>query len=286
MNIIFSILIILIILYLLAGLKIIPQNNVGLIETLGKYSRTVKAGLVFIWPIFQRVRKVSLALQPLEISKYSIITKDNAEITTSLTLNYLVTDAYRYFYNNTDSVESMVQLIRGHLRDIIGRMELNEALGSTSEINAQLSKAIGDLTDVYGIQVVRVNVDELLPSPEIQRAMDKQLTADREKTAAIAKAEGEARNIELTTKAKNDALVATAKANAEAIKTQADADSYRIDKLQEALANASEGYFRNQSLDSFNQLANGNNNLVVMNKEDMTELGKIPAIKKIWDKSK
>lgn len=286
MHIIFSILIILIILYLLAGLKIIPQNNVGLIETLGKYSRTVKAGLVFIWPIFQRVRKVSLALQPLEISKYSIITKDNAEITTSLTLNYLVTDAYRYFYNNTDSVESMVQLIRGHLRDIIGRMELNEALGSTSEINAQLSKAIGNLTDVYGIQVVRVNVDELLPSPEIQRAMDKQLTADREKTAAIAKAEGEARNIELTTKAKNDALVATAKANAEAIKTQADADAYRIDKLQEALANASEGYFRNQSLDSFNQLANGNNNLVVMNKEDMTELGKIPAIKKIWDKSK
>jgi regulator of protease activity HflC (stomatin/prohibitin superfamily) len=286
MGIFIPILIVLIIIYFIAGLKIVPQNYVGLIETLEKYSRTVKAGLVFVWPIFQRVRKVSLALQPLEISKYSIITKDNAEITTSLTLNYLVTDAYRYFYNNTDSVESMVQLIRGHLRDIIGRMELNEALGSTSEINAELSKAIGDLTDVYGIRVVRVNVDELLPSPEIQRAMDKQLTADREKTAAIAKAEGEARNIELTTKAKNDALVATAKANAEAVKTQADADAYRIDKLQTALDKAGEGYFRNQSLDTFNQLANGNNNLVVMDKDDMTDLGKIPAAKKIWDKSK
>lgn len=277
---------IIVIIYILAGLKIVPQNYVGLVETLGKYSKTVKAGLVFVWPIFQRVRKVSLALQPLEISKYSIITKDNAEITTSLTLNYLVTDAFRYFYNNTDSVESMVQLIRGHLRDIIGRMELNEALGSTSEINAELSKAIGDLTDVYGIRVVRVNVDELLPSPEIQRAMDKQLTADREKTAAIAKAEGEARNIELTTKAKNDALVATAKANAEAVKTQADADAYRIDKLQASLDKASEGYFRNQSLDTFNQLANGANNLVVLDKDDMTDLGKIPAVKKVWDKSK
>lgn len=277
---------IIVIIYILAGLKIAPQNYVGLVETLGKYSKTVKAGLVFVWPIFQRVRKVSLALQPLEISKYSIITKDNAEITTSLTLNYLVTDAFRYFYNNTDSVESMVQLIRGHLRDIIGRMELNEALGSTSEINAELSKAIGDLTDVYGIRVVRVNVDELLPSPEIQRAMDKQLTADREKTAAIAKAEGEARNIELTTKAKNDALVATAKANAEAVKTQADADAYRIDKLQASLDKASEGYFRNQSLDTFNQLANGANNLVVLDKDDMTDLGKIPAVKKVWDKSK
>lgn len=274
---------ILVLIYLLAGLKIVPQNYVGLVETLGKYSKTVKAGLVFVFPIFQRVRKVSLALQPLEISKYRIITKDNAEITTSLTLNYLITDAYKYSYNNTDSVESMVQLIRGHLRDIIGRMELNEALGSTSEINTQLSEAIGDLTDVYGIRVVRVNVDELLPSPEIQKAMDKQLTADREKTAAIAKAEGEARNIELTTKAKNDALVATAKANAEAVKTQADAEAYRIDKLQESLGKAGEGYFRNQSLDSFNQLANGNNNLVVLDKDEITELGKIPAAKKLWE---
>ena len=279
------VIIILVVIYFFAGLRIVPQNYVGLVETLGKYSKTVKAGLIFIWPVFQRIRKVSLALQPLEISKYRIITKDNAEITTSLTLNYLVTDAYKYFYNNTDSVESMVQLIRGHLRDIIGRMELNEALGSTSEINAQLSKAIGDLTDVYGIRVVRVNVDELLPSPEIQKAMDKQLTADREKTAAIAKAEGEARNIELTTKAKNDALVATAKANAEAVKTQADAEAYRIDKLQESLSNAGEGYFRNQSLDSFNQLANGNNNLVIMDKDEMTALGKVPAAKKIWDSS-
>jgi regulator of protease activity HflC (stomatin/prohibitin superfamily) len=285
MGIFITIIVVLILIYFFAGLRIVPQNYVGLIETLGKYSRTVKAGLVFIWPIFQRVRKVSLALQPLEISKYSIITKDNAEITTSLTLNYLVTDAFRYFYNNTDSVESMVQLIRGHLRDIIGRMELNEALGSTSEINAELSKAIGDLTDVYGIRVVRVNVDELLPSPEIQKAMDKQLTADREKTASIAKAEGEARNIELTTKAKNEALVATAKANAEAVRTQADADAYRIDKLQNALDKAGEGYFRNQSLDTFNQLANGANNLVVLDKDDMSDLGKIPAAKKIWDKS-
>lgn len=279
------ILFIIILIYIILGFRIVPQNHEGLIETLGKYSKTVKAGFVFIWPFFQRIRKVSLALQPLEISKYRIITKDNAEITTSLTLNYLVTDSYKYFYNNTDSVESMVQLIRGHLRDIIGRMELNEALGSTSQINAQLSEAIGDLTDLYGIRVVRVNVDELLPSPEIQKAMDKQLTADREKTAAIAKAEGEARNIELTTKAKNDALVATAKANAEAVKTQADAEAYRIDKLQEALNSAGDGYFRNQSLDSFNHLADGPNNLIVVDKDEITNLGKIPAAKKVWESS-
>ena len=81
------------------------------------------------------------------------------------------------------------------------------------------------------------------------------------------------------------ALVATAKANAEAVKTQADADAYRIDKLQTALDKAGDGYFRNQSLDSFNQLAQGPNNLVVLDKDEITDLGKIPAAKKIWDQS-
>ena len=282
---VYLILVIVVILLFLSCCRVVPQNNEGLVETLGKYSRTVKAGLVFVIPVIQRLRRVSLAMFPAEISKYSIITKDNAEITTSLTLNYLVTDSYKYFYNNTDSVKSMVELIRGHLRDIIGRMDLNDALGSTSKINSQLADAIGDLTDLYGIRVVRVNIDELLPSVEIQKAMDKQLTADREKIAAIEKAEGEAKNIELTTKAKNEALIATAKAKAEAVKTEADAEAYRINQLQASLDKASDGYFRNQSLDSFNKLASGPSNLIVVNKDDMTNLGAVPATAKIWQKS-
>lgn len=280
-----AIIAVLVILLVLSSLRVVRQNNEGLIETLGKYSRTVKAGLVIIIPVIQKLRRVSLAMFPAEISKYSIITKDNAEITTSLTLNYLVTDSYKYFYNNTDSVKSMVELIRGHLRDIIGRMDLNDALGSTSKINTQLSEAIGDLTDIYGIRVVRVNIDELLPSAEIQKAMDKQLTADREKIAAIEKAEGEAKNIELTTQAKNEALIATAKAKAEAVKTEADAEAYRISKLQSSLAEASDGYFKNQSLDSFNKLATGPNNMIVVDKDDMTNLSSIPATAKVWNKS-
>lgn len=282
---VYLILAIVVILLFLSCCRVVSQNNEGLIETLGKYSRTVKAGLVFVIPVIQRLRRVSLAMFPAEISKYSIITKDNAEITTSLTLNYLVTDSYKYFYNNTDSVKSMVELIRGHLRDIIGRMDLNDALGSTSKINSQLADAIGDLTDLYGIRVVRVNIDELLPSVEIQKAMDKQLTADREKIAAIEKAEGEAKNIELTTKAKNEALIATAKAKAEAVKTEADAEAYRINQLQASLDKASDGYFRNQSLDSFNKLASGPSNLIIVDKDDMTNLGAVPATAKIWQKS-
>ncbi|SPC36684.1 SPFH domain-containing protein [Latilactobacillus fuchuensis] len=266
------------------GIKIIPQNNLGLIETLGKYGRSVESGLQFYIPIIQKVRKVSLAMRPLSLPNYSIITKDNADVSASVTLNYHVTDGVKYQYENTDSVESMAQLVRGHLRDIIGRMDLNEALGSTAKINQELAMAIGDLTNTYGINVDRINIDELTPSKAIQEAMDKQLTADRERVATIAKAEGEAKSIELTTKAKNDALMTTARAEADATKTRADAERYRIDTVQSGLANADTKYFQNQSINAFADLAKSSANLVVVPTDDASEFGKLPVVGKLLDK--
>jgi len=263
------------------GIKIVPQNNVGLRENLGKYSVTVDSGIQFYVPIFQKIRRVSMAMSPLRLPNYSVITKDNADVSASVTLNYHVTDAVKYMYENTDSVESMAQLVRGHLRDIIGRMELNEALGSTALINQELSIAIGDLTNTYGINVDRINIDELTPSRAIQEAMDKQLTADRERVAAIAAAEGQARSIDLTTKAKNDALMSTAKAEADATKTRADAEKYRIDTIQEALKSADQKYFQNQSIEAFKTLGENPANTVVVPSDQAHEYGQIPVIGKL-----
>lgn len=263
------------------GIKIVPQNNVGLRETLGKYRTTVDSGMKFYVPIFQKIRRVSMAMKPLRLPNYSVITKDNADVSASVTLNYHVTDAVKYMYENTDSVESMAQLVRGHLRDIIGRMELNEALGSTARINQELSIAIGDLTNTYGINVDRINIDELTPSRAIQEAMDKQLTADRERVAAIAAAEGQARSIDLTTKAKNDALMSTAKAEADATKTRADAEKYRIDIIQEALDSADQKYFQNQSIEAFKTLSENPANTVVVPSDHAHEYGQIPVIGKL-----
>ncbi|WP_143805105.1 SPFH domain-containing protein, partial [Oenococcus oeni] len=159
--------------------KIVPQNNKGLVEVLGKYRKSVDPGIHFYIPFFQGIKEVTLAMSPLKLPNYSVITKDNADVSASVTLNYHVTDAVKYEYENTDSVESMAQLVRGHLRDIIGRLDLNEALGATARINQELASAIGDLTNTYGINVDRINIDELTPSRAIQEAMDKQLTADR-----------------------------------------------------------------------------------------------------------
>ncbi|MCP9312283.1 SPFH/Band 7/PHB domain protein [Liquorilactobacillus satsumensis] len=265
------------------GFKIVQQNCQGLVETLGKYRRTVNAGLQFYVPLLQKIRTVNLAMRPLQLSQYSVITKDNADIQASVTLNYHVTDAQKYVYENTDSVESMAQLVRGHLRDIIGRLDLTDALGSTSKINADLAAAIGDLTNVYGINVDRVNIDELTPSTAIQGAMDKQLTADRERIATIAKAQGEAQNIKLTTDARNRALIETAQAQAEATKKRADAESYRIEKIRKSLADVDPNYFRDQSIHAFVELAQSNTNLVVLSKDEMTTLGQVPVIKKMME---
>ncbi|HIZ96937.1 MAG TPA: SPFH/Band 7/PHB domain protein [Candidatus Ligilactobacillus excrementavium] len=260
------------------GIKIVPQNCQGLVEMFGKYKHTVESGLHFYIPFVQGIRTVSLAMQPIELPHYSIITKDNAEVSTSVTLNYHVTDSMKYEYNNTDSVESMAQLVRGHLRDIIGRMELNDALGSTARINADLATAIGDLTNTYGINVDRINIDELLPSDEIQRAMDKQLTADRERIAAIAQAQGEAESIRLTNEAQNNALMATASAQAQATKTRADAERYRIDTVQAGLSNTDQRYFKNQSIAAYSDLAKSQANMVVVPNDDNSNFGQTAVL--------
>nr|WP_274458932.1 SPFH domain-containing protein [Fructobacillus sp. CRL 2054] len=267
--------------FALTCFKIVPQNTVGLLETLGKYSTTRSTGLNFRLPIIQKIRVVSLALQPLKLAGYSVITKDNADIGATVTLNFHITDPVKYSYENTNSIESMQQLVRGHLRDIIGRMELNEALGSTSKINKDLADAIGDLTNTYGINVDRINIDELKPSASIQASMDTQLKADRERVAAISQAEGEAKSIELRAKANNDALVATATANAQATKTRADAEAYRIDKVQSALKNADQNYFNNQSINAFETLANSDTNLIVTNGAELDKTGQNATLAKM-----
>lgn len=276
--------IVIIILIMFTCFRIVPQNTVGLLETLGKYSSTRSTGLNFRLPVIQKIRVVSLALQPLKLAGYSVITKDNADIGATVTLNFHVTDPVKYLYENTNSIESMQQLVRGHLRDIIGRMELNEALGSTSKINKDLADAIGDLTNTYGINVDRINIDELKPSAAIQSSMDTQLKADRERVAAISQAEGEAKSIELRAKANNDALVATAKANAEATKTRADAEAYRIDKVQTALKNADQNYFNNQSINAFETLASSDTNLIVTNGNDLDKTGQNAILAKLLAK--
>ena len=277
--ILFSVLIVLLLIILafvvFTGIRIIPQNMVGMVSVLGKYQRQIQPGLRVVMPFITRVDRVDLAQVPLRLSEQSVISRDNAEVIISLSLNYHVTDPYKFTFENADSVKSMVQQSRAHLRGIIGTMDLNEVLNGTERINAALSKELGSITDAYGVNVDRINIDTIQPTPEIQESMNKQINATREREAAIARAEGEARSIELTTKAQNDALVSTAEANAKAVRLAADAEAYRIQKANDILSTVDANYLVAQNIDAFRDVAKSPANTVIVPNTAIDALGEL-----------
>lgn len=277
--ILFSVLIVLLLIILafvvFTGIRIIPQNMVGMVSVLGKYQRQIQPGLHVVMPFITRVDRVDLAQVPLRLSEQSVISRDNAEVIISLSLNYHVTDPYKFTFENADSVKSMVQQSRAHLRGIIGTMDLNEVLNGTERINAALSKELGSITDAYGVNVDRINIDTIQPTPEIQESMNKQINATREREAAIARAEGGARSIELTTKAQNDALVSTAEANAKAVRLAADAEAYRIQKANDILSTVDANYLVAQNIDAFRDVAKSPANTVIVPNTAIDALGEL-----------
>lgn len=277
--ILFSVLIVLLLIILafvvFTGIRIIPQNMVGMVSVLGKYQRQIQPGLHVVMPFITRVDRVDLAQVPLRLSEQSVISRDNAEVIISLSLNYHVTDPYKFTFENADSVKSMVQQSRAHLRGIIGTMDLNEVLNGTERINAALSKELGSITDAYGVNVDRINIDTIQPTPEIQESMNKQINATREREAAIARAEGEARSIELTTKAQNDALVSTAEANAKVVRLAADAEAYRIQKANDILSTVDANYLVAQNIDAFRDVAKSPANTVIVPNTAIDALGEL-----------
>lgn len=277
--ILFSVLIVLLLIILafvvFTGIRIIPQNMVGMVSVLGKYQRQIEPGFHVVMPFITRVDRVDLAQVPLRLSEQSVISRDNAEVIISLSLNYHVTDPYKFTFENADSVKSMVQQSRAHLRGIIGTMDLNEVLNGTERINAALSKELDSITDAYGVNVDRINIDTIQPTPEIQESMNKQINATREREAAIARAEGEARSIELTTKAQNDALVSTAEANAKAVRLAADAEAYRIQKANDILSTVDANYLVAQNIDAFRDVAKSPANTVIVPNTAIDALGEL-----------
>ena len=277
--ILFSVLIVLLLIMLafvvFTGIRIFPQNMVGMVSVLGKYQRQIQPGFHVVMPFITRVDRVDLAQVPLRLSEQSVISRDNAEVIISLSLNYHVTDPYKFTFENADSVKSMVQQSSAHLRGIIGTMDLNEVLNGTERINAALSRELGSITDAYGVNVDPINIDTIQPTPEIQESMNKQINATREREAAIARAEGEARSIELTTKAQNDALVSTAEANAKAVRLAAEAEAYRIQKANDILSTVDENYLVAQNIDAFRDVAKSPANTVIVPNTAIDALGEL-----------
>ena len=212
---------------LMAGVKIVPQGEEWIIERLGKYRATLKPGLNIIIPYVDVVRKKMTTKDIiLDVDKQEVITKDNAVIITNAVSFIKVTDPKKALYGVEDFKIAIRNLIMTTLRSIIGEMKLDDALSNRELIKSKLKEQIIDDVADWGITVKTVEIQDITPSPSMQKAMEQQAAAERERRAMETKAEGE-----------KNAMILVADGKMEAAKREAQAQIKLAQASSEAIAN-------------------------------------------------
>ncbi|MCL2469687.1 MAG: SPFH/Band 7/PHB domain protein [Alphaproteobacteria bacterium] len=233
--IVVSALLIFIFVTLLKGIRIVPQGEEWIIERLGKYQETFGPGLNLMIPYIDVVsQKVITKDVLLDVKEQEVITKDNAVVLTNAIAFVKVTNPVKAVYGVVDFADAIRFLIMTTLRSIIGEMELNEALSSRELIKARLREAIAEEVMDWGLTVRSVEMQEIKPSAAVQRAMDLQVAAERERKATVTKAEGDKQAAILQAEARLEA----ARRDGEAQIVLADASAQAIERVMKASAGA------------------------------------------------
>ena len=185
------ILLVIAVIFITRSVKVVPQQNAWVIERLGKYHATLAPGLNFLVPFIDRVAyRHSLKEIPLDVPSQVCITRDNTQLQVDGILYYQVTDPMRASYGSSNYVMAISQLAQTTLRSVIGRLELDKTFEERDMINAKVVEAIDEAALNWGVKVLRYEIKDLTPPAEILRAMQAQITAEREKRAVIATSEG------------------------------------------------------------------------------------------------
>ncbi|HVK32728.1 MAG TPA: SPFH domain-containing protein [Burkholderiaceae bacterium] len=261
-------------------LKIVPQQHAWVIERLGKYDRTLSPGLNIIIPFIDRVAyKHVLKEFPLDVPSQVCITRDNTQLTVDGVLYFQVTDPMRASYGSSDYVTAITQLAQTTLRSVIGRMELDKTFEERDLINASIVASLDEAANNWGVKVLRYEIKDLTPPAEILRAMQAQITAEREKRALIAASEGRRQEqINIATgereafiarsEGEKQAEINTAQGEAAAIVAVAEASADAIRKIAAAIQSpggeqAVQLKVAEKAVEAFSQLAQKNNTMIV-----------------------
>ena len=178
--------------FVIEGVRIVPQQSAVVVERFGRYYGTLEPGLRIIIPLFDRVAYVhSLKEVPLDVPEQVCITKDNTQLAVDGVLYYQVTDPRLASYGSANYLAAITQLAQTTLRSVIGKMELDKSFESREDINRHIVTELDEAGRNWGIKVLRYEIKSITPPESILRAMQAQITAEREKRALIAKSEGE-----------------------------------------------------------------------------------------------
>jgi regulator of protease activity HflC (stomatin/prohibitin superfamily) len=184
-------LIIIVIIFIISGIKVINQYERGVVLTLGRFTTILSPGLRVVIPIFQRVIKVDVRSTPIDVPKQEIITKDNVTIGVDAVVYLRVIDASKAVLETTNYIYATSQFAQAALRDVTGNADMDELLSKREEMSQRIKEIVDSETDKWGIDVENVKIQNIELPQDMKRAMAKQAEAERERRAVIITAEGE-----------------------------------------------------------------------------------------------
>ena len=295
-----SVVALILLILVISGIKVVPQARAYVVERFGAYYKTWQTGIHFRVPIIDKVAKiVSLKEQVVDFDPQPVITKDNVTMQIDTVVFYQITDAKLYAYGVEKPIMAIENLTATTLRNIIGELELDHTLTSRDTINAKIRSILDEATDPWGIKINRVELKNIKPPAEIQDAMEKQMTAERQRREAILRAEGEKASSILVAEGKKASQILEAEAekesailHAEAEKQaailKAEAEAEAILRVNEAQAESirlinqakpQEAYLTLKKLEALEKMGDGQATKIVIPSELQNVVGLVNTIK-------
>src|SRR5947207_1760845 len=264
--------------------RIIPQARAGVVERLGRYSRTLDAGLAIVVPFVDRLRPlIDLREQVVSFKPQPVITEDNLVVSIDSVIYFQVTDPKAASYEIANYIQAIEQLTITTLRNVIGGMALEKTLTSRDDINNQLRGVLDEATGKWGIRVNRVELKAIDPPVSIQETMEKQMRADREKRAAILTAEGVKQSQILTAEGEKQAAILKAEGERQATMLEAEGQAKAIETVFRAIHDGKpdSSLLAYQYLQVLPQIAQGASNKMWIIPSELTEaIGRIGGLVK------
>lgn len=242
-------LVLLVLIFLAAAVKIIRPYQRGIVERLGKYKDTMDPGLQIIIPFVDTIRLVDMREQVVDVPPQEVITKDNVVVAVDAVVFYEPTDPKRLVYNIANFVNAVTKLAQTNLRNLVGDLDLDTALTSRDTVNTNLRNILDDATDKWGVRVVRVEIQRIDPPVEVVAAMHEQMKAERTRRATVTeaggfreseilRAEGEKQSAILTAEGVKQSAILAAEGEASAVRTIAEAERFRLETVAAGQADA------------------------------------------------
>ena len=310
-----------VVIFALAGLKVVPQSETRVIERLGKFHKVLPAGLNIIWPIIDRPKiivtrkvvegyqgrqvvrmsetaKIDLREQVYDFPKQNVITKDNVTTEINALLYFQIVDPIKSVYEIDNLPNAIEKLTQTTLRNVIGELELDETLTSRDTINAKLRAVLDDATNKWGVKVNRVELQDITPPETVRQAMEKQMQAERNRRAEILKAEGEKQSAILNSEGEKTSAINKAEAvkqstlleaegvaKAKIMQAEAEAQAIQLvaDAIKATKTDPASYLLATKYIETLKEMTSGKDNKTVYIPYEATNLlGSIGGIKEIF----